>query len=187
MYVAQGTKLDEVLRRTHLPRASVNRAYATRVPVPRDSEHTANDGYYGSDPGTILEETEVENMAPEPDEREPLEPEEPTPDLRQALSTLSNRELLSTLDLTLLELERRLYRYAHEGEELIYMADEGLLLASRAGARLGQALSAAEHAEAHLQVVGVGEWRPTSTHPSWDDEPRLTEEDSLTEENEEDS
>src|SRR5829696_9185315 len=115
-------------------------------------------------------------MAPEPDEREPLEPEEPTPDLRQALSTLSNRELLSTLDLTLLELERRLYRYAHEGEELIYMADEGLLLASRAGARLGQALSAAEHAEAHLQVVGVGEWHPTSTHPSWDDEPRLTEE-----------
>jgi hypothetical protein len=104
-------------------------------------------------------------MAPEPDEREPLEPEEPTPDLRQALSTLSNRELLSTLDLTLLELERRLYRYAHEGEELIYMADEGLLLASRAGARLGQALSAAEHAEAHLQVVGVGEWRPTSTPP----------------------
>jgi hypothetical protein len=147
----------------------------------------ANGGYYGSDPGTTLEETEVENMAPEPDEREPLEPEDPTPDLRQALSTLSNRELLSTLDLTLLELERRLYRYAHEGEELIYMADEGLLLASRAGARLGQALSAAEHAEAHLQVVGVGEWHPTSTHPSWDDEPRLTEEDSLTEENEEDS
>ena len=115
------------------------------------------------------------------------EPEKPTPDLRQALSTLSNRELLSTLDLTLLELERRLYRYAHEGEELIYMADEGLLLASRAGARLGQALSAAEHAEAHLQVVGVGEWRPTSTRPSWDDEPRLKGEDSLTEENEEDS
>lgn len=118
-------------------------------------------------------------MVPEPDEREPLEREEPTPDLRRALS---NRELLSTLDLTLLELEKRLYRYAHEGEELIYMADEGLLLASRAGARLGQALSAAEHAEAHLQVVGVGEWRPTSTNPSWDDEPRLSEGDSLTEE-----
>ena len=116
-------------------------------------------------------------MAPEPDEREPLEPEDPTPDLRKALSTLSNRELLSTLDLTLLELERRLYRYAHEGEELIDMADEGLLLASRAHARLGQALSAAEHTEAHLQLVGVGEWSPTSTHPSWEDEPRLAEED----------
>ena len=107
-------------------------------------------------------------MAPEPNERGPLEPEEPAPDFGQALSTLSNRELLSTLD-------------------LIYMADEGLLLASRAGARLGQALSAAEHAVAHLQVVGVGEWHPTSTHPAWDDEPRLTEEDSLTEEDEEDS
>ena len=116
-------------------------------------------------------------MAPEPDEREPLEPGEPAPDFRQALSNLSNRDLLSALDLTLLELERRLYRYAHEGEELIDMADEGLLLASRAHARLGQALSAAEHAEAHLQLVGVGEWNPASTHPSWEDEPRITEED----------
>ena len=120
-------------------------------------------------------------MTPEPEEREPHEPEEPTPDLRQALSILSNRDLLGTLDLTLLELERRLYRYAHEGEELIDMADEGLLLASRAGARLGQAISATGHAEAHLQVVGVGEWNPTSTHPEWDSEPRLTEEDSSTE------
>jgi hypothetical protein len=113
-------------------------------------------------------------MVPEPHEHEPLEP---TPDFRQALSNLSNRDLLSALDLTLLELERRLYRYAHEGEEIIDMADEGLLLASRAQARLGQALSAAGHTEAHLQVVGVGEWNPTSTHPSWEDEPRLTEED----------
>jgi len=126
-------------------------------------------------------------MVPNPDEREPLEPKRSVPDFQRALSDLSNSELLGALDLTLLELERRLYRYAHEGEELIYMADEGLLLASRAGARLGQALSAAEHAEAHLQVVGVGEWRPTSTRPSWDDEPRLKGEDSLTEENEEDS
>jgi hypothetical protein len=116
-------------------------------------------------------------MAPEPDKHEPLEPEEPTPDFRQALSNLSNRDLLSALDLALLELERRLYRYAHEGEEIIDMADEGLLLASRAHARLRQALSAAEHTEAHLQVVGVGEWNPSSTHPSWEDEPRLTEED----------
>jgi hypothetical protein len=123
-------------------------------------------------------------MVPEPDhhQREPFEPQEPTPNLKQALSTLSNRELLSALDLTLLELERRLYRYAHEGEQIIDMADEGLLLASRAGARVGQALSAAEHTEAHLQLVGVGEWSPTSTHPSWEDEPRLTEGDSLTEE-----
>ena len=112
-------------------------------------------------------------MAPEPHERDPLEP---TPDFRQALSNLTNRDLLSALDLTLLELERRLYRYAHEGQEIIDMADEGLLLASRAQARLRQALSAAEHPEAHLQLGGLGEWNPTSTHPSWEDEPRLTEE-----------
>jgi len=126
--------------------------------------------------------TEVKKVVPKPDESGPLEPKEPVPDLQQALFSLSNRELLGALDLTLLELERRLYRYAHEGEELIDMADEGLLLASRAGARLGQALSAAEHTKAHLQVVGVGEWAPTSTRPSWDAEPRLGIEDDLTEE-----
>ena len=57
------------------------------------------------------------------------------------------------------------------------MADEGLVLAVRARARLGQALSAAQHAEGHLQVVGVGDWKPTSTRPSWNAEPRLTRED----------
>ena len=56
--------------------------------------------------------------------------------------------------------------------------DEGLVLAARAKARLGQSLSAAQHTEGHLQVVGVGEWRPTSTRPAWNAEPRLTEEDS---------
>ena len=50
--------------------------------------------------------------------------------------------------------------------------------AARAKARLGQALAAAQHAEGHLQVVGVGDWKPTGTHPSWNAEPRLTEEDS---------
>jgi hypothetical protein len=58
------------------------------------------------------------------------------------------------------------------------MADEGLLLASRAWARLAQALSAAQHTEGNLHVVGVGEWNPTSTQPSWDADPRLTDEDS---------
>ena len=114
---------------------------------------------------------------PEPDEqREPLEPEEPVPDFQQALSNLSNSELLSALDLALLELEKRLFRYAKVGPELLEMADEGLLLAARARARLGQALSAAQHAEGHLQIVGVGDWQPTSTRPSWNAEPRLTEE-----------
>ena len=111
-------------------------------------------------------------MAPEP----PLpkeEPREPVPDYQQALSNLSNPELLSALDLALLELEKRLFRYAKVGPELLEMADEGLVLAARARARLGQSLSAAQHTEGHLQVVGIGEWRPTSTRPSWNAEPRL--------------
>jgi hypothetical protein len=108
------------------------------------------------------------------------EPGELVPDFQQALSNLSNPELLSALDLALLELEKRLFRYAKVGPELLEMADEGLVLAARARARLGQSLSAAQHTEGHLQVVGVGEWRPTSTRPSWNAEPRLpgSEEDS---------
>jgi hypothetical protein len=89
------------------------------------------------------------------------------------LSNLSNPELLSALDLALLELEKRLFRYAKVGPELLEMADEGLVLAARAKARLGQSLSAAQHTEGHLQVVGVGEWCPTSTRPAWNAEPRL--------------
>ena len=74
-------------------------------------------------------------------------PEEPVPDFEQALSNLSNPELLSALDLALLELEKRLFRYAKVGPELLEMADEGLVLAARAKARLGQSLSAAQHTE----------------------------------------
>jgi hypothetical protein len=103
---------------------------------------------------------------------------EPVPDFQQALSNLSNPELLSALDLALLELEKRLFHYAKVGPELLEMADEGLVLAARAKARLGQSLSAAQHTEGHLQVVGVGEWQPTSTRPSWNAEPRLTDEQS---------
>jgi hypothetical protein len=82
------------------------------------------------------------------------EPKEPVPDYQQALSNLSNPELLSALDLALLELEKRLFRYAKVGPALLEMADEGLVLAARAKARLGQSLSAAQHTEGHLQVVG---------------------------------
>ena len=96
-------------------------------------------------------------MAQDPNERERFGPKEPVPNFQEALSHLTNAELLSALDLGLLELEKRLYRYAHVGPELLEMADEGLLLAVRARARLGQALSSAEHAEGHLQIVGVGE------------------------------
>src|SRR5215204_2554840 len=57
----------------------------------------------------------LRKMVPIPDEREPLEPKRSVPDFQRALSDLSNSELLSALDLTLLKLERRFYRYAHEG------------------------------------------------------------------------
>ena len=115
-------------------------------------------------------------MVPEPKEGGPAEPNEPVPDFEEALSNLSNPELLRALDLTLLELEKRLFRYAKVGPDLLEMADEGLVLAVRARARLGQALSSAQHAEGHLQIVGVGEWQPTSTRPAWNTEPRLSEE-----------
>jgi hypothetical protein len=90
------------------------------------------------------------------------------------LAERSNDELLGLLDGVLLELERRLLRYARSGAELLQMADEGLVLSVRAGARLRQALSAATHAASHLQVLGVGGWRPQSTNPGWSDDPRVT-------------
>src|SRR5918997_7010184 len=126
--------------------------------------------------GLPRDEDVLEKMAPEPHHPKE-EPTEPVPDYRQAFSNLSNPELLSALDLALLELEKRLFRYAKVGPELLEMADEGLVLAARARARLGQSLSAAQHTEGHLQIVGVGEWRPTSTRPSWNAEPRLASED----------
>jgi hypothetical protein len=112
-------------------------------------------------------------MAPQPPHPNQEPTGEPVPDYQQAISDLSNPELLSALDLALLELEKRLFRYAKVGPELLEMADEGLVLAARAKARLGQSLSAAQHTEGHLQVVGVGEWRPTSTRPAWNAESRL--------------
>ena len=113
-------------------------------------------------------------MAETPDQTSGQEP--PLDDFEQALASLPNAELLSSLDLVLLELERRLLRYARTGHELLEMADEGLVLAVRAGARLGQAQSSAVHTASHLQVVGIGEWSPTSTQPGWSDDPRATAE-----------
>jgi hypothetical protein len=49
-------------------------------------------------------------MVQEPNEREPFGPKGPIPNFEEALSNLSNAELLSALDLALLELEKRLYR-----------------------------------------------------------------------------
>lgn len=98
----------------------------------------------------------------------------PFPDLERALGDTSNAELLAALDLVLLELERRLLRYAQKGHEILEMADEGLVLAARAAARLRQAQSSAQHTAGHLQVVGVGDWSPRQTNPGWSDDPRLT-------------
>ncbi len=61
-------------------------------------------------------------MTPGPNEHEPLGPKEPVPDFEKALSNLANAELLSALDLALLELEKRLYRYAHVDAGLSMMA-----------------------------------------------------------------
>src|SRR3712207_1268218 len=120
--------------------------------------------------------TEVIKMSSEPNELGPVDPDNlPYPDYREVLSALPNAELLNALDLSLLELEKRLYRYAHVGPELLEMANEGLVLAVRARARLGQGLSSAQHAEGHLQLVGVGEWKPTSTRPAWNTDPRVSE------------
>jgi hypothetical protein len=104
----------------------------------------------------------------EPEDHE-LSPEE----LELTLAEMDNGDLLAALDLLLLELEKRLLRYAQAGPEILEMADEGLLLSTRAGARLGQAQSAAEHTTGHLQVVGVGDWRPRTTRPMWGGDPRI--------------
>lgn len=113
-------------------------------------------------------------MAADPPEQVP---EPPIAGLETVLAGLGNADLLAALDLILLELERRLLRYAQVGHELQEMADEGLVLAARAGARLGQAQSSAAHTQSHLQVVGVGGWSPSSTRPRWGDDPRLVQRD----------
>jgi hypothetical protein len=96
------------------------------------------------------------------------------PSFEETVAALPNPELLSLLDRILLELERRLFRYAQKGAEIQDMADEGLVLAMRAGARLRQAQSAASHTAGHLQVVGVGDWSPSSTNPGWNDDRRVS-------------
>jgi hypothetical protein len=93
--------------------------------------------------------------------------------LSQKLAEGSNGDLLQVLDLVLLELEKRLLHYVEAGPEFLAMADEGLVLAVRARARLAQALSSSPHAEGHLQILGVGDWTPRSTRPSWNADPRL--------------
>lgn len=111
-------------------------------------------------------------MAESPDSPDPEVPAPEEVDI--SLSDLSNAELLASIDHVLLELERRLMHYARTGHEIEAMADEGLVLAVRSGARLRQAQSSAAHTTGHLQVVGIGAWTPRSTNPGWSDDPRVT-------------
>ena len=96
--------------------------------------------------------------------------------LGESLGSAVNGSLLRTLDEVLVELEKRLNRYARHGSDLLAMADEGLILAVRSRARLSQSLSAAQHAVEHLQLVGVGDWKPSSTRPAWNQDSRITTE-----------
>jgi hypothetical protein len=95
--------------------------------------------------------------------------------LEHVAADMANDELLAAIDVVLLELERRLLRYAVQGQEILGMADEGLVLAVRSAARIRQALSASQHTTGHLQVVGVGGWRPRRTTPGWADDPRIAD------------
>lgn len=108
----------------------------------------------------------------------PSEGETPERTFEETVAAVPNPELLALLDRVLLELERRLLHYAQKGAEIQEMADEGLVLALRAGARLRQAQSAVSHTAGHLQVVGVGDWSPSSTNPGWSDDRRVTEDDA---------
>ena len=90
------------------------------------------------------------------------------------LAATDNETLLAILDQVLLEFDRRLTRYAQVGHEVPDMADEGLLLALRSLARLAQTQSAAQHAQQHLQIVGVGGWRPQGLRPTWSADSRVS-------------
>jgi hypothetical protein len=108
-----------------------------------------------------------------PSEHDAQDPGQTLAAFGEAIAGLPNEELLTALDLVLLELEKRLLHYARIGPDLLEMANEGLVLAVRSGARLRQAESSAAHATGHLQVVGVGGWTPRSTTPSWNQDPRV--------------
>jgi hypothetical protein len=89
-------------------------------------------------------------------EEGPLPKEEPVADFEKALSNLSNPELLSALDLALLELEKRLFRYAKVGPELLEMADEGLVLAARGEGEVGGTVSLSSPAHRGTPAGGGG-------------------------------
>jgi len=91
----------------------------------------------------------------------------------EQLASIDNPTLLALLDQVLLEFDRRLTRYAQEGQEVLDMADEGLILAVRVLARIAQTQSAAQHTQQHLQILGIGSWRPAAVRPTWNADPRV--------------
>src|SRR3954453_2605243 len=100
----------------------------------------------------------------------------PIGDYASALASLPNDELLAALDLALLELEKRLLRYAQSGHEVREMGDEGLVLSVRAAARLAQGQSSGGGTAGRPHSVGGGDWQPTSPQPDWNDDPRAASE-----------
>jgi hypothetical protein len=123
----------------------------------------------------VSETTREVAMPAQPERQDQSDYERMLHDLAQTAAELPNVELLAAVDVVLLDLEKRLLHYSRVGPEMVPMADEGLVLAVRAGARLRQAQSAVSHSAGHLQVVGVGTWRPKSTNPSWSDDARVVE------------
>ena len=104
-------------------------------------------------------------MTSEHNEGKPFDPKGPVPDFERVLSNLSNPELLSALDLALSELEKRLYRYAHLGPELLAMADEGLVLTVRDRARLDRHCPLRSTRRATCSWSGWGSGSPQAPAP----------------------
>lgn len=89
---------------------------------------------------------------------------EPAPDFNEALAALSNPELLSTLDLTLLELEKRLLHYPRVGDpEVLEMAKVRGKVCMHGGFRsLGQKISATRLRSAVLRFAVYPHPSPSS-------------------------
>src|SRR5215204_6824331 len=136
----------------------------------------ANSGYDGSGSRSILGDTEVKENGTEAGRARTSRAEEVCPRLPAGPLRPVQLRTPERAGPDAPEAREAVLPLRPRGEEIMEMADEELLLASRARARLEQALSAAQHTQGHLQVVGVGEWNPTRTNPSWDAEPRLSEE-----------
>ena len=114
-------------------------------------------------------------MTPQHDDTDPPGANTTSAGFREVLSNMDNAELLSALDLARLELERRLYRYRPpepsapgDGRRETGLGGEGQSEAG-AGPLFGPARREAP-------AGGGGRIGPESTRPSWNADPRLSEE-----------